>query len=138
MKIVEAKKNLPAKGKEINPKDYETKLNPEDEKKFQSWLDKNHKEGKIAHGDYRFYKEKGYGYNYDFRAAYKDNEKSEVNTVDKQWHWGDVGKKPNHPTFSNQSKYYPKAAAPGVGGYWKGEQYIKNPKIGPPIPPTKE
>lgn len=124
--------------KEINPKDYETQLSPEEEKKFQSWLDKYHKEGKIGQGDYRFYKENGYGYDYDFRAAFKHGLKPEINREDKEWHWGDFGKKPNEPTFSNESMYYTKLAAPGVGGYWKEDTFVKNPTIGAPVPPTKE
>lgn len=124
--------------KEFNPKEYETKLTPEEEVKFQKWLDDKYNKGHISEGDYKHYKEKGYGYNYDFRAAYKDKQSGGISPVDKEWHWGDIGKKPNHPTFSNESKYYTKLAAPGVGGRWDGETYIPNPKVGAPIPPTKE
>jgi len=123
---------------EINPKDYETKLNPKDEEKFQIWIDKNRKEGKIPEGDYNFYKQNGYGYGYDFRAAFKAGLKPQISEVDNEWHWGDYGKKPNHDTFSNESVYYPKVAKPGVGGSWDGENYMKNPSIGAPVPPTKQ
>lgn len=134
--IVQAKLSL--NKDKINPKSYETKLSSEDENKFQSWLDKNHKEGKIQKGDYNYYKEKGIGYNYDFRAAFKNKASGGIDPVDKKWHWNDYGKKPNHPTFSNESVHYLEAAKPGVGGSWEGEKYTKNPIIGPPIPPTKE
>ena len=133
--------NLSLNKDKINPKDYETKLSPADESKFQLWLDNNKKEGKIPEGDYNFYKKNGYGYGYDFRAAYKAGLKPQISEVDNEWHWGDFGKKPNHETFSNESTHYAGIAKPGVGGYWtgeKGEDYIKNPKIGAPIPPTKE
>jgi len=123
--------------KEINPKDYETQLSPKEEEGFQKWLDKKHKEGKIGSGDYNFYKTNGYGYNYDFRAAYKNKDAGGISSVDNQWHWNDYGKKPNHPTFSNESVYYSKIAEPGIGGSWNEETYIKNPLVGPPIPPTK-
>lgn len=123
--------------KEINPKDYETQLSPKEEEGFQKWLDKNNKEGKIPKGDYNFYKQNGYGYGYDFRAAYKAGLKPQISKVDNQWHWGDYGKKPNHETFSNESKYYIDVAQPGVGGSWDGENYTQNPLVGPPIPPTK-
>lgn len=126
---------------EINPKDYETKLSPKDEEKFQQWIDKNKKEGKIPEGDYNFYKQNGYGYGYDFRAAFKAGLKPQISEVDNEWHWGDYGKKPNHESFSNQSVYYPKVAQPGVGGSWggeDGEHYIKNPLIGAPVPPTRQ
>lgn len=119
-----------------DPSKYETKLSPKEEIDFQNWLDKNRKEGKISVGDYNFYKKNGYGYDYDFRAAFKAGLKPEINQEDKQWHWSDYGKKPNQPTFSNESIYYPQSAAPGVGGHWDGEQYIKNPSIGAPVPPT--
>jgi|GEM_PF-6853561 len=136
--------SLPANNesfKNVDAKKFETKLSPEDEKKFQLWLDKNHKEGKIGKEDYDHYKEKGYGYDYDFRAAFKNKASGGIDPVDKQFHWNDYGKKPNHESFSNESMYYSKVAEPGVGGYWGGNEeqgYIKNPKIGAPVPPTKE
>jgi len=53
-------------------------------------------------------------------------------------HLPDTYKLPNHPTFSNESKYYD-SVTPGVGGYWGegADNYIKNPNIGPPIPSAK-
>ena len=72
-----------------DPKKYETKLNSVDEGKFQSWLAQNAKEGKISTGDYKYYKEKGYGYDYDMRAAFQKGIKPEINPKDKQWHWND-------------------------------------------------
>lgn len=139
--IVEAKinqNNLSLNKDKINPKDYETKLNPNDEKRFQQWLDNNKREGKIPEGDYNFYKQNGYGYGYDFRAAYKAGLKPQISEVDNEWHWGDYGKKPNHESFSNESVHYAKVAKPGIGGHWEGEDYIRNPRIGAPVSPTKE
>lgn len=49
-------------------------------------------------------------------------------------HLPDVYKKPNHSTFSNESIYYD-GQTPALGGYWKEDNYIQNPKIGPPQPP---
>lgn len=53
-------------------------------------------------------------------------------------HLPDTYKLPNHESFSNQSKYYD-SYTPGVGGYWgPGEEnFIRNPKVGPPIPSAK-
>lgn len=137
--IAKLKKNNQDNDNEnLSPDKFETKLSPEDEKKFQFWLDKNHKEGKIGKGDYDFYKKNGYGYDYDFRAAFKNGVKPSINPEDKQWHWSDFGKKPNEPTFSNESKYYSKLAKPGIGGYWKGEDFVKNPEIGAPVPISEE
>jgi hypothetical protein len=98
---------------------YETKLSPEQESKFQLWLDSQYRAGKIGAGDYRFYKQNGYGYDYDFRAAFAKGLAAADNG-----HWGDIGKKPNHPTFSDQSKY---ASAPGANpGKWIGEIFVPN------------
>lgn len=106
-----------------DPKKYETKLSPADEVKFQSWLAQNAKEGKISEGDYNHYKENGYGYDYDMRAAFQKGIKPEINQQDKQWHWADYGKKPNEATFSNQSKYH--GVDGYVGGTWAdGDRFV--------------
>lgn len=96
---------------------YETKLNPQQEAGFWGWLDKMHTAGKIGAGDYRFYKSNGYGYDYDFRNAYLQGLQP-----GKDGHWSDVGKKPNHPTFSTFSKY---SQTPGARpGTWDGDTYV--------------
>ena len=95
----------------------ETKLHPEEETKFQKWFEDQHKAGNIKEGDYRHYKEHGYGAGYDFRAAYEKGLKPT-----ESGHWSDYGKKPSHETFSVESKY---ANEPGARpGRWEGEQYI--------------
>jgi hypothetical protein len=83
--------------------DYNTELSPEDETDFQTW------KGKNAPRDS--------GADYDLRGAYKDKLQPAENG-----HWPDTYKKPNHPTFSNQSKYAP--AAPDKAGSWDGDTYI--------------
>jgi hypothetical protein len=99
-----------------NDAQYETQLPPEKEKEFWQWLDKQHSEGNIKNGDYNFYKENGYGYGYDFRAAFIKGLKASENG-----HWSDWGKKPSHSTFSTESIY---ANEPGVRpGKWKGNTY---------------
>lgn len=95
---------------------YETKLSPEREKQFQVWLDQQHKAGAITDGDYKFYKENGRGYDYDFRAAFDKDLKP-----GKNGHWSDLGKKPNHPTFSTESKY--NGVDGHKGGTWNGENF---------------
>lgn len=111
-----------------DPKKYETKLPADQEPKFQKWLDDNYKAGKIQKGDYNFYKKNGYGYDYDFRAAFQTGQKPEINPDDKKWHWNDIGKKPNEPTFSNQSKYH---GVDGMeGGTWDGNNFIPPKKPG--------
>lgn len=103
--------------KHYDDSQYETKLSPEKEQQFQQWFEAQHKAGKIMEGDYRFYKENGYGAGYDFRAAFEKGLKPSENG-----HWSDYGKKPSHETFSVESKY---ARDPGVEpGRWEGEKFI--------------
>jgi hypothetical protein len=105
-----------------DPKKYETNLSPADEVKFQSWLTQNAKEGKISAGDYKHYKEKGYGYDYDMRSAFEKGGTPKINPTDNKYHWTDYGKKPNHPTFSNQSKY--NGSDNMKGGTWDKDKFI--------------
>jgi len=65
---------------------YDTKLPPAEEQKFQTWKAKN------APTDS--------GADYDLRGAYKAGLNPAANG-----HWPDTYKKPNHPTFSNESIY---------------------------------
>lgn len=52
---------------------------------------------------------------YDLRGAWKSNAKAATNG-----HLPDTWKKPNHPTFSDESMYSGKDGA-GVGGQWMGD-----------------
>jgi hypothetical protein len=58
------------------------------------------------------------GEDYDYRGAFKAGAGPDYLTG----HWPDTFKKPNHPTFSNQSVYAP--PAPERAGSWVGERYI--------------
>jgi len=104
----------------VDPKRYETKLPQSKEQEFQKWLDSQVKLGRISQGDYDFYKRNGYGYNYDFRAAFLNKDSGGISPVDNQWHWGDYGKKPNHPTFSVESVYNMRDGL--QGGVWGGKE----------------
>ena len=101
---------------------YETTLSLKEEANFMPWLESQYKAGNITRGDFDFYKKNNYGYDYDFRAAYKEGLKSSLNSKDNMQHWGDIGKKPNHPTFSNESKYH--NVDGNIGGSWDGENFI--------------
>ena len=92
----------------INPMAYDTKLSPEDEAKFQDW------KAKYAPNDS--------GQDYDLRGAYKAGVTPDPNTG----HMPDTFKKPNHPTFSDQSQYA--KDRPDLAGSWNGETYVP-PKI---------
>ena len=81
---------------------FNTKLNPADETAFTSWKTK--------------YAPKDSGDDYDLRGAFKAGLQPDVKTG----HWPDTFKKPNHPTFSDQSKYAPY----GNPGSWKGDTYV--------------
>lgn len=77
---------------------YNTKLTPSQEKKFQAWSEQNPRLGNT--------------YDYDARGFWKDGSGPSDNG-----HGGDEWKKPNHPTFSDESKYH------GVDGY-RGGQWL--------------
>jgi hypothetical protein len=80
---------------------YDTKLSPPEETKFQSWKQKN------APNDS--------GADYDLRGAYKAG----LSPAASNGHWSDLYKKPNHPTFSNESMY----ATPDAP-HWEGSRLI--------------
>jgi hypothetical protein len=85
------------------PNAYETRLSAKDEARFQAWK--------------RKYAPLDSGADYDLRGAYKAGLKPDPKTG----HWPDTYKKPNHPTFSNQSIYA--KDRPDLAGSWDGETY---------------
>lgn len=95
-----------AEGGEVS---YDTALTPEEELQFQTWKQQN--------------APRDSGFDYDLRGAYKAGvvpagPEAGVN----EGHWPDTYKKPNHPTFSTQSKYA--KDRPDLAGSWNGNQYI--------------
>lgn len=87
-----------------DPGKYDTKLSPEQEAIYNDWKNRN--------------APKDSGADYDLRGAFAAGEEPAANG-----HWVDTYKKPNHPTFSDQSQYavgedYKKA------GHWDGETYV--------------
>lgn len=87
---------------------WDTPLGEEDEKAFQKWRTKN-----VPKWDS--------GEDYDFRGAFKSGAMSDA----KSKHWTDEHKKPNHQTFSNESKYA--KDLPDLAGSWQGEKFTPNP-----------
>lgn len=75
---------------------YNTPLSPEEEQAFQSWAGPRVRDT----------------YDYDLRGAYKDSGGSPIG----EGHFPDTYKKPNHPTFSNESIYHGKDGH--EGGSW--------------------
>jgi len=60
---------------------------------------------------------------YDLRGFYKENPNFSAKEGE---HMTDKFKKPNHPTFSNESKYYREGMK---AGKWEGDKYIPIPAI---------
>jgi len=86
---------------------FNTKLSSEDESKFAEWAKKSGKDPDSETIDY------------DLRGAWKKSAE-----VGENGHMTDEFKKPNHPTFSDQSKYHGTSAPWGgsyVGGKWSEE-----------------
>lgn len=78
---------------------FDTPLSPDDEKKFQAWKQQNAPQDS--------------GEDYDFRGAFKAGL-----TPGPDQHWRDTYKKPNHPTFSDESIY---SSLTGTKpGHWSG------------------
>ena len=88
---------------------YNTDLSPESEKKFQSWAKKQSEiKGRDLLRDLE---------DYDLRGFWKAG----AHADEKSGHGSDMFKKPNHPTFSNESKYSGTIAPHGgnyMGGSW--------------------
>lgn len=83
---------------------YDTKLTPAEEAEFIKWKEKH--------------APKDSGEDYDLRGAFRAGLKPDPSTG----HWPDTYKKPNHPTFSDQSIYA--KDRPDLAGRWEGETYI--------------
>lgn len=75
---------------------YNTPLSPEEEQAFHLWAGSRVRDT----------------YDYDLRGAYKDSGGSPIG----EGHFPDTYKKPNHPTFSNESIYHGKDGH--EGGAW--------------------
>lgn len=82
----------------------DTPLSPADETQFQLWKAQ--------------YAPRDSGFDYDLRGAFQAGLTPDPQTG----HWPDTFKKPNHPTFSNQSRYA--QAYPNQAGSWQGDIYL--------------
>lgn len=87
----------------VNYRDqYNTHLSPEDEAAYQAWAKKNGRENDVE--------------DYDMRGAWLEAKQKGVSLEDGRGHYPDTYKKPNHPTFSDQSKYNGEGGV--KGGTW--------------------
>ena len=87
---------------------YNTELSPEEEAKYKAWVESQSKTQKrdISKDEI----------DYDLRGDWKAGAER-----DERGHGGDTFKKPNHPTFSEHSKYHALPDDEGeahVGGKW--------------------
>jgi hypothetical protein len=83
---------------------YNTPLSPDQEQGYQQWIQL---QSALNHRDMS-----GDNYNYDMRGAYANGAAQSGGNM----HWPDTFKKPNHPSFSDQSQYH---GADGTqGGSW--------------------
>ena len=98
-------------------KKYETKLSPNDENEFEEWFLQSKKNGTIHPEDF--------GEDYDFRGYWKEKIKDSNNKDEStsETHFPDTYKKPNHETFSNESKYA-KGNVKKYAGSWNGDKFI--------------
>lgn len=91
---------------DISPK-FNTKLSQSEEKAFVDWKQQ--------------YAPNDSGADYDLRGAFKAGL-----TPGENGHWPDTFKKPNHPTFSDESIYA--KDAPERAGHWFGDTFTPAPK----------
>jgi len=103
----------PPQAEEDDDTDYsflDTPLSPQGEAAFQIWKAQN--------------APRDSGWDYDLRGAFAAGIRPDPETG----HWPDTYKKPNHPTFSDQSKFagqYPQKA-----GHWDGDTYVPSARVG--------
>lgn len=84
---------------------FDTKLSPVEEQSFATWKQQ--------------YAARDSGADYDLRGAFKAGLTPDPQTG----HWPDTFKKPNHPTFSDQSQYATGTNA-AKAGRWQGDTFI--------------
>lgn len=87
---------------------FNTILAPEDEALFQEWLRRSGRRRDLE--------------DYDLRAAWASGQIG----ADGNGHMTDLGKKPNHPTFSDESKY---STQETPGGHWGDGMFIPSPQM---------
>lgn len=93
-----------AQPQQVGKDSYDTALSDSEESAFQEWKKK--------------YAPNDSGADYDLRGAFKSGLTPDAKTG----HWPDTFKKPNHPTFSDQSIYA--KDAPDRAGHWDGDTYV--------------
>lgn len=99
------RKKVEARQNSGHDKNFNTILSQSEEKGFQNWKSQN--------------APRDSGEDYDLRGAYK----SGLQRDSESGHMSDKYKKPNHPTFSDESIYAKEA--PDKAGHWNGNTFVK-------------
>ncbi len=105
----------------VNPNDYDTELDVQKENAFKNWLNLKNKNRQRAGMS------PDSGHDYDLRGYWEANVgirpgvRQYLDSLDADRHGPDTFKKPNHPTFSTDSKY---SSEKTPGGVWKNENGV--------------
>ena len=87
---------------------YNTELSPEEQQEYDQWIQRNSaRHGRDLSKD---------NFDYDTRGQFKDSRGADLPLG----HGPDTHKKPNHPTFSNESRYH--GAGGRMGGQWDADE----------------
>lgn len=110
----------------VNPDKYDTKLDVQQENSFRNWLyHKSKNAGKNKAMDMKDYDMKGY---WKENVGINPSVATHLNSTAKTNNHGpDTYKKPNHPTFSKDSKY---SGVDGYeGGVWTKDSFTPSPEM---------
>lgn len=96
---------------------YTTYLSSKEKKAFNTWVAQQREAGNILPED-TFE-------DYDMQGFWKNEvlNNTDYATATAETHFPDKYKKPNHPTFSNESIYYNEETA-HLAGHWEGDKFI--------------
>ena len=98
---------------------YDTHLTRKEKQEFNNWVSQQKEEGNILPED-NFE-------DYDMQGFWKNEvlNNTEYATATAETHFPDKYKKPNHPTFSNESIYYNEETA-NQAGHWEGDTFVSS------------
>ena len=107
-------------GGKVDEKTFTTKLTKKQEDKFQNWYKNvSYELGLDSNPDNPLHA-------YDYRGFWLENRNKDIDYTQPDFHFSDTYKKPDHPTFSIESKYADKKYGidPKTVGHWDGENFI--------------
>ena len=107
-------------GGKVDEKTFTTKLTKKQEDKFQNWYKNvSYELGLDSNPDNPLHA-------YDYRGFWLENRNKDIDYTQPDFHFTDTYKKPDHPTFSVESKYADKKYGidPKTVGHWDGDNFI--------------